>query len=114
MVDPPLVACRVGNDIFIKGIINGPVSIAYSGPILYNDKYALVNIGFTITEVDPYDAETVMNIGSYRFSNDIPLNTDLSSPIYGLSNTNGTISKGGGSSSSGSGSYLTTGGTRFG
>lgn len=107
MIDPPLVACRVGNDIFIKGIINGAVSVAYSGPILYNDKYALVNVGFTITEVDPYDAETVQNVGSFRYSNDIPIKTNLSSPIYSVQQTGGVTSKGGSN-------YLTTGGTRFG
>lgn len=82
MVDPPLVACRVGVDVYIKGIINGPVSVSYSGPILYNDKYALCNIGFSITEVDPYDAEVVQNIGSYRYSGDILLNTSLDQNTY--------------------------------
>ena len=80
MVDPPLVACRIGNEVFIKGIINGPVSIGYSGPILsgkYDDKYAVCNVGFTITEVDPYDAQTVMGIGSFRASGDIPMNLGL-------------------------------------
>ena len=82
MIDPPLVACRVGNEIYIKGIINGQVSVGYSGPILYNDKYAVVTIGFQITEVDPYDAETVRQVGSFRYSGDIPLKTTLSSPSY--------------------------------
>lgn len=104
MVDPPLVAVRVGNDIYIKGIINGAVSIGYSGPILYNDKYALVNIGFTVTEVDPYDAETVMRIGSYRYSNDIPMSTNLSGPVYGLNNT--SISKIMRTQSAGGGKWL--------
>ena len=59
MIDPPLVACRIGNEIFIKGIITGAVSVGYSGPILsgkYDDKYAICNVGFAIAEVDPYDA----------------------------------------------------------
>ena len=91
MVDPPLVACRVGNEVYIKGIIQGSVNVSYSGPILYNDKYALCTIGFTVTEVDPYDAYTVMDIGSYRYS-EIPLNTSLDqnvySPRYGGKNVN--------------------------
>ena len=91
MVDPPLVACRVGNEVYIKGIIQGSVTVSYSGPILYNDKYALCTIGFTVTEVDPYDAYTVMDIGSYRYS-EIPLNTSLDqnvySPRYGGKNVN--------------------------
>ena len=82
MVDPPMVACRVGNEIYIKGIINGQVSVSYSDPILYNDKYAVVTIGFTVTEVDPYDAETVAQIGSYRFSGDIKLNTSMDQNVY--------------------------------
>jgi len=82
MVDPPLVACRVGNEVYIKGIIVGSVSVSYSGPILYNDKYAICTIAFTITEVDPYDAYTVQNIGSFRYSNDIPMNTSLDSNVY--------------------------------
>ena len=82
LVDPPLVACRVANDIYIKGVINGAVSIGYSGPILYNNKYALVQLGFQITEVDPYDAETVMQIGSYRYSDDIKLSTSMDKNVY--------------------------------
>lgn len=82
MVDPPLVACRVGNEVYIKGIIQGSVTVSYSGPILYNDKYAICTLGFTVTEVDPYDAYTVMQIGSYRSSNDIPLNTSLDQNVY--------------------------------
>ena len=59
MVDPPLVAVRVGVDVYIKGVINGSVTVAYGGPILYNDKYATCNISFAVTEVDPYDAQIV-------------------------------------------------------
>lgn len=66
MVDPPYVAIRFGNDIFIKGIISGGVTVTYSGPILDNNKYALVDIGFTIHETDPYDAKTVQQSGSFR------------------------------------------------
>ena len=77
MVDPPLVACRVGADMYIKGVVNGSVSVGYSGPILYNDKYAVVTLNFPITEVDPYDAQIVQRIGSYRYSGDIVLNTNM-------------------------------------
>ena len=66
MVDPPMLAIRFGNDIFIKGIINGGVTVSYSGPILTTNKYVLIDIGFTITEIDPYDADTVMQTGSFR------------------------------------------------
>lgn len=70
MVDPPLVSVRLGDDIYIKGIVSGSVSTEYSLPIITdengNDKYAVVSIGFTINEVDPYDANTVALAGSFR------------------------------------------------
>lgn len=66
MVDPPMVAVRFGNEIFIKGIINGGVNVSYKLPLLDNNKYALVTIQFQITEIDPYDAESVAQQGSFR------------------------------------------------
>lgn len=77
MVNPPLVSVRFGNDIFCKGIVNGSVSTEYGGPILRGDKYALVTIEFSMSEVDPYDADTVMTVGGYR-----GLSTDLERRIY--------------------------------
>lgn len=66
MVDPPMVAIRFGNELYCKGIIQGTLTTTYSGPILRTNKYAQVNIDFTINEIDPYDAETVMRAGSFR------------------------------------------------
>ena len=66
MINPPIVALRFGNDIFIKGVINGEVGVTYHYPILSNGKYATVDIAFTISEVDPFDAETVAKAGSFR------------------------------------------------
>ncbi len=66
LVNPPMVSLRLGNDIYIKGIINGAVSVNYKLPILDNDKYARVSISFDVTEVDPYDAPTVAEKGSFR------------------------------------------------
>lgn len=70
MVDPPLVSVRLGDDIYIKGIVSGNVSTSYSLPIITdehgNDKYAVVEISFTVNEVDPYDANTVALAGSFR------------------------------------------------
>ena len=65
MVNPPMVAVRLGSDIFIKGIVSS-VGVTYNYPILRNGKYALININFGVTEVDPWDAEKVMQTGSYR------------------------------------------------
>lgn len=66
MVNPPMVALRFGNEIFIKGIINNGVTVTYKLPILDNNKYSQVEISFNITEIDPYDAETVAEKGSFR------------------------------------------------
>lgn len=66
MINPPLVAVRFGNSIFCKGIVDNGVSTIHSGPILANNKYALVTVSFTIHEVDPYDAETVAIEGGFR------------------------------------------------
>lgn len=66
LVNPPMVAVRMGTDIFIKGIVNGGVTIGYEPPILDDGKYAKINISFNVTEVEPYDARQVMEYGSYR------------------------------------------------
>lgn len=65
-VEPPLVALRLSNEVFIKGIVNEAISLTYKLPILSNGKYAQVELSFTITEVDPYDASTVFKNGSFR------------------------------------------------
>ena len=66
MVDPPMVAIRFGNEIFCKGVVSGDVRVTYDLAVLQNGKYAQVGLGFTIMEVDPYDALTVQQIGSFR------------------------------------------------
>lgn len=65
-VEPPLVAVRLGHEIFIKGIVSGGVQVTYGKPILINEKYADITISFTVSEVDPYDASTVYTNGSFR------------------------------------------------
>jgi hypothetical protein len=77
MVNPPMIAVRFGNDIFCKGVVTGGVTVTYAGPILRTDKYAQVNIDFQISEVDPYDADSVMSLGSYR-----GINQDLERRIW--------------------------------
>lgn len=66
MVNPPMVALRFGNQIFIKGVVNGGITTQYQLPLQSDGKYAIVNISFTISEIDPYDAETVINKGEIR------------------------------------------------
>lgn len=54
------------NEIFIKGVVNDTITVTYEKPILENNKYAQVTISFTVSEVDPYDAESVQEQGSFR------------------------------------------------
>ena len=68
MVDPPMVAVRIGDEIYIKGVINSSVMVTYDLPILSNNKFAQVSINFGVNEVDPFDAEVLMKIGSFRKS----------------------------------------------
>lgn len=77
MVNPPIVAVRFGEDIFCKGVIQGGVTVTYAAPVLRNGKYAQVNVDFTIHEIDPYDADSVSKLGSFR-----GINTDLERRIY--------------------------------
>lgn len=64
-VNPPIIAVRIGDQIYIKGVISGSVSKTYSGPIIDN-KYAVCKISFEVNEIDPYDAESAKTIGSLR------------------------------------------------
>jgi hypothetical protein len=65
-VEPPLVALRLSNEIFIKGIVSGAIGVTYTKPILSNGKYAKIDISITISEVDPYDATSVFKNGGFR------------------------------------------------
>ena len=66
MVNPPLVAVRFGNTLFIKGIVNGDVTVEYSGPISKDGKYQQVNVSFSIVETEPQDAQQLAKWGSFR------------------------------------------------
>lgn len=65
-VEPPLVALRLSNEVFIKGVVNSSIGLEYALPILNNGKYAQVSLQLIISEVDPYDATTVFQNGSFR------------------------------------------------
>ena len=66
MVTPPSIAVKIGKEIFIKGIVNGGVSIDYQKPVLEDDRYANVTLSFNIYETEPYDAQSVSKLGSFR------------------------------------------------
>lgn len=65
-IEPPLVAVRLGQEVFIKGVVTSGISVSFGKPILVNEKYATMKISFTIAEVDPYDSTTVFQNGSFR------------------------------------------------
>lgn len=65
-VEPPVVAVRFGDEIFIKGVVSGAISVTYGKPILSNNKYARCTVAFSIYETDPYDATSVASNGSFR------------------------------------------------
>lgn len=75
MIDPPLVTVRVSDDVCIKGVVNGGVGVDYRLPINKMNKYAVVGVNFQVSEVDPYDADLVLSIGSYRDTGEIKLST---------------------------------------
>lgn len=65
-VEPPMVALRLGNEIFIKGVVTSGIALTYSKPILSNGKYAQVKLSLQIAEVDPYDATSIFKNGGFR------------------------------------------------
>ena len=66
MVNPPMIAVKLGEEIFVKGVVQGGVSVTYEKPILVGDRYAKCTLNFFVYEVDPYDAESVGQLGSFR------------------------------------------------
>lgn len=68
-VKPPIIAVRFGAQIFCKGVVTNAINLINEGPLLsYSSglKYALCSVSFTVTEIDPYDADTVMKKGGFR------------------------------------------------
>lgn len=95
MVDPPMVAIKIGRDVFIKGVVIGGPSITYSGALVVNSyvengvikadwdsppRYSEISISLTIAEIDPYGAEDVMQMGSFR-----GVSSTLENRLYGRS-----------------------------
>lgn len=69
-VIPPMVAVRFGDDVFIKGVITNEIQVTYARPIMITQggksKYAKITVGFNINETDPYDADSIASMGSFR------------------------------------------------
>lgn len=70
IVNPPLVALQIRDEIYIKGIVNNGVGITYNLPIINcgtkdipKYKYALVSINFSVVEITPYSASILPDVG---------------------------------------------------
>lgn len=90
-VIPPMIAVRFENNIFIKGVVQGGVQVTYKKPILIDGKYAVIDVTFSVSEVEPYDADYVVEAGSFRgltrtFKNGIYKDTNDSPTITVKSN----------------------------
>lgn len=66
MINPPQIAVRLGNTLFIKGIVAGDIGVTYKGAIDRNNKYQEVDVTFNVEEVEPQDAESILKWGSFR------------------------------------------------
>lgn len=66
LIEPPMVALRLGEEITIKGIVSGSIGLSFEKPILSNGKYACVDVSLQITEIDPYDSQQVFKQGGFR------------------------------------------------
>ena len=61
MVNPPIVAMRLGPDIFIKGVVTGQVGKTFKFPILRNGRYESDNdFDFTDEVITRFDVENIM------------------------------------------------------
>lgn len=66
LIEPPIVAMRLGQEVAIKGVVTGSIGITYTKPILSNGKYAQAELTFEVTEIDPYDSQQVFQQGGFR------------------------------------------------
>lgn len=82
LVNPPMVAVRFGDALFIKGVVaSGGIGVAYELPLLSNNKYAVVTINFQVSEIQPYDADSVGELGSLR-----GITSDIEEKIKSINN----------------------------
>ena len=65
-VEPPMVAVKFGRELFIKGVVSGGVTVEYQKPLLTNSRYAVVNVSFKVSEIDPQTALSISKVGSFR------------------------------------------------
>lgn len=72
VVNPPIVSMKIRDEIYVKGTV-GSISKGFQLPIInYGTdrsplfKYAVVNLGFSVTEITPYDASIISGFGGFR------------------------------------------------
>lgn len=68
IVNPPVISLKIRDEIYIKGVVSN-TSHSYQLPIInYNgsDKYAVVELSFSIQEVTPYSASILPKYGQFR------------------------------------------------
>lgn len=65
MIDPPLVTYKEANEVTITGVVLGGVNIkAYGG--WKDGRKRTYSMELNISEIEQYDAQTIMAIGQYR------------------------------------------------
>lgn len=72
IVNPPIVSVKIRDEVYIKGVVNN-VTKSFNLPLIYyanatppGYKYALVDLGFAVSEITPQDASIIKNIGGFR------------------------------------------------
>ena len=70
IVNPPLVSLKIRDEIYIKGVVTGSVGLTYNLPIINygtetspSFKYAVVTISFGVSEITPYSASILPQVG---------------------------------------------------
>ena len=68
VVNPPIVSLKIRDEIFITGIVQN-VGKSFNLPLLnYNGnyKYAIVNLNFSVAEIQPYSASILPSVKGGR------------------------------------------------
>ncbi len=115
IVNPPVVSLKIRDEIYIKGVVTGSTGVTYNLPIINYGKageplykYALVSISFGISEITPYSASILPQVGGkYRKSSGLS-----SSGASSVGSSSPSTSVGSGSSSRSGGSSGGGGSTR--
>lgn len=89
IVNPPIVALKLRDDIYIKGIVT-QTSHTYQLPIIEyggKSKYAVVGLNFSVSEITPYSASILPKVGQFRNTSGISKSTYKANTSTGTKNT---------------------------